>query len=254
MSVIPYTVLSIIGLGLLLAGVVSPVWLVATFIGWTLIAGLGMSVGYHKIFSHKTIKDIPRWKENILLFLGALSGQGSSIAWTAIHRKHHRFADTEKDIHSPVHGKWYAFVGWTKNITAEKRIVEGKYAADLMRKPNHVWVHKHHIKIFWAVPLILAVFSWQLALFLVVIPATLSMTGDHLVNVFCHSKNKLSYRNYSTNDNSRNHPLLGYLTWGLGLHNNHHHDPRQFNFAGDLKKKKYEIDPSMIFYPFVKQK
>lgn len=33
------------------------------------------------------------------------------------------------------------------------------------------------------------------------------------------------YRNYATPDDSRNNPLIGFITAGEGWHNNHHADP-----------------------------
>jgi fatty-acid desaturase len=33
------------------------------------------------------------------------------------------------------------------------------------------------------------------------------------------------YRTHDTPDNSRNNPLVAFLAWGEGWHNNHHADP-----------------------------
>jgi fatty-acid desaturase len=91
------------------------------------------------------LTSLPRWKENIILFLAVFAGQGSSIFWVAIHRGyHHPHADTERDLHSPkVHGIWHAFAGWFKEMTENNPVVNPKYAVDLMRKSNHVWFHNY---------------------------------------------------------------------------------------------------------------
>ena len=125
-SVIPYIILGSITIWLLSVDVIPLTYLWFTLIGWTLIAGLGVSVGYHKIFSHGAIKNLPVWKENVLLFLGTLSGQGSAITWAAIHYNHHKYSDTPRDLHSPVNGKWNAFFGWTLKITKNNNVVDGK--------------------------------------------------------------------------------------------------------------------------------
>jgi stearoyl-CoA desaturase (delta-9 desaturase) len=43
------------------------------------------------------------------------------------------------------------------------------------------------------------------------------------VNSLAHA---YGYRNYETNDNSRNNWIIGLATNGEGWHNNHHADPR----------------------------
>ena len=38
------------------------------------------------------------------------------------------------------------------------------------------------------------------------------------------------YRNFETTDQSKNNFILGYLAWGEGWHNNHHHNQKKFHF------------------------
>ena len=161
---VPGVVLGMLTIILLATGVISPYYLIATFVGWVLVCGLGIAVGYHRVFSHRT-HQLPVWKENIILFLATFAGQGASIFWVALHRGyHHRHSDTSLDPHSPVHGWWNAFVGWEMKVTEANNTVNFKYAVDLLRKPNHVWFHKHSLRILWGVPLLVALFDWRLAL------------------------------------------------------------------------------------------
>ena len=80
------------------------------------------------------------------------------------------------------------------------------------------------------------------------IPAALSYHQEAFVNSVCHL-GKFGYRSYDTKDNSTNIAILSWLTWGQSLHNNHHYDIRQYNFAN-----KNEYDPSTIFLPFIEEK
>ena len=99
---IPMTILAFVTVGLLIAGVISPYYLIGSFIMWILVCGLGIACGYHRVFSHHTHK-LPTWKENIILFFAVFAGQGSSVWWVAVHRGlHHRYADKVQDIHRPV--------------------------------------------------------------------------------------------------------------------------------------------------------
>jgi stearoyl-CoA desaturase (delta-9 desaturase) len=245
---LPAMILGSITIVLLITGIIPVYYLIYTFAMWILVCGLGIAVGYHRVFSHKT-HNLPQWKENILLFFGTFAGQGASIFWVALHRGyHHSHSDTIKDIHSPVvYGKYQAFVGWYHKITESTNIINIKYAVDLLRKSNHLWFHKHHLKILWIVPLLIALVDWKLSLTAFWLVTMIGSIQDNLVNVFGHTKGLIGYRNFQTNDNSYNNTLLGYLAWGQGWHNNHHYDPKSFDFGKNISGKKWEIDPCLMF-------
>lgn len=252
-SFVPMISLGILTIVLLITGVI-PLWyLILSFIGWVGIAGLGVAVGYHRIFSHNTHPNLPRWKENIILFLGTLSGQGSSLSWAAIHRGyHHKYSDTAQDLHSPIHGKFYAFFTWATKITPNNVGFNMKYASNLIKKSNHIWFHNNQFKILWGMPLLVALVDWKLSLILFCLPSTISLLQDNLINVLGHVKGYIGYRNFETNDNSQNNPILGYIGWGQGWHNNHHYDPKSYDFGTAISGKWWEFDPCKIFLPFLK--
>lgn len=252
-SFLPFMLMTFMTIGLLIAGLIPTTYLWASFVGWVLISGLGVSTGYHRVFCHRT-HDLPVWKENIILACAALGGQGSSITWTAIHRGyHHRYSDTEKDLHSPIHGWYHAFFGWTLRITEASNVINMKHAIDLLRKPNHVWFHRHQLKIQWLVPLALSLFDWRLGLMLCVLPTGISIMQDNLINVLAHQKSLIGYRMFDTKDNSYNNVLLGLFGWGQGWHHGHHHMPMKFNPGSAVSGNWWEIDMCCIFLPFLGQ-
>jgi stearoyl-CoA desaturase (delta-9 desaturase) len=247
-----------IGLGittiiLLCTGVIAPHYLWATLVGWILVCGLGIAVGYHRVFSHRT-HQLPPWKENVIQFLAVFAGQGASIFWVALHRGyHHRLSDHAGDIHSPtVYGVYQAFVGWQRDITESTNTVSMKYAVDLLRKPNHVWFHKHHLKILWLVPITIALIDWQLALCGFWLVTMIGVLQDNTINVLGHLKAGIGYRNFDTDDNSQNNIILGYLGWGQGWHNNHHHAPASYDFGSGVSGRWWEWDPCRIFLPLLR--
>lgn len=250
---VPAMILGPLTIYLLFTGVIPLYYLWATFVMWILVCGLGIAVGYHRVFSHRTHK-VATWKENIMLFFGIFAGQGSSIFWAALHRGyHHPHSDTDIDIHSPVvHGRLHAFVGWFLTITESNNPVSIKYAIDLLKKPNHVWFHKNSLRILWGVPLLVALVDWKLALTGFWLVTMIGSTQDNLVNVFGHSKGIIGYRNFDTRDNSHNNLFLGYFAWGQGWHNNHHHKAGSFDFGSGVSGKWWEWDPSRIFTFFLK--
>lgn len=250
---VPGILLGSVTIYLLITNVIPYWYLFFTFVMWILTCGLGIAVGYHRIFSHKTY-ELPRWKENIILFFATFAGQGASIFWVALHRGyHHPHADTEKDIHSPIiYGSYQSFVGWYNKITETTNTINIKYAVDLLRKSNHVWFHKNHLKILWGVPLLISFLDWKLSLTAFCLVTFIGSLQDNLVNVFGHKKGVIGYRNFNTKDNSHNNLLLGYLTWGQGWHNNHHYNPKSFDFGKSISNKWWEWDPCNVFKLFLK--
>jgi stearoyl-CoA desaturase (delta-9 desaturase) len=216
-----------------------------TFVFWILLSGLGIAVGFHRIYSHRCY-DLKPWLDNFILLCGTLACQSSSLTWVATHiGYHHPHSDTEKDLHSPTKGIWHAFMGWT--FLVNQYSVNHKYAVRLMRNPMHMFFHKNYFRIVWGFFfLFVLVFGWKAAIYGYAIAATISILQDNLVNVMGHMP-KLGYRNFDTRDRSSNFPPLGYLAWGQGWHNNHHQYPGRFNFG----IKWWELDLCRIFIPLL---
>lgn len=224
-------------------------WLWSTFAGWVLFSGFGVAVGFHRILSHKALP-VSDFTKKVLTILGSFGCQGSAIFWTAVHRGyHHPYSDQEKDWHSPIHGYWNAFMGW--QVKLEPQDINLKYSIDLLRDPFQAWVHKHYNKIIWLTVLVVALFSWKLALYGFIIPMTLAQHQENLVDLFCHVR-WAGYRNFETKDNSSNNFLLGLFGWGQGWHNNHHQDPKSFDFGTQVSGKWWEFDPCRLLKPLLR--
>jgi len=243
--VVPMFILGITGVSTIIV-IGAYHWLILTFIFWVLLSGLGIATGFHRIYSHRCYNPNP-WLDNVLLVLGTFACQCSSITWVATHiGYHHPHADKEKDPHTPIKGIWHAFMGWTFYVNAST--VNHKYAVRLLRKSNHIFFHKHYFRIIWITLLVSVIaLGWKPILFGYCIAAMISILQDNLVNVLGHYP-KLGYRNFDTPDISSNFPLLGYLGWGQGWHNNHHKYPNWFNFG----VKWWEYDPCRLFIPLLK--
>lgn len=247
-----YLPVHLLGIAAIIAAFfVNPHWFIFTLLGYTLFAGFGISVGHHRLFAHKSFETY-RFIEIILLFLGIFGGEGSSISWVAIHSGlHHPFADTPKDIHSPVNGKLNAFGAWMNKVKPDT--ISLRYAAKLLKDPIHVHVHKHYNKYFWLPIIISALINWHITLFFFGLPILLSIYKENFVNLFGHIESKFNYKNFDTKDNSQNNIILGLLTWGDGFHNNHHANPREYDFGLGRKHHWYEFDPSTILVNLVKK-
>ena len=248
-----YLPIHVLGIAAVIASIfVNPSWLLLTLVGYILFAGCGISVGHHRLFAHKSFETY-RFVEIMLLFLGVFGGEGSSISWVAIHSGlHHPFADTTKDIHSPVNGKLNAFGAWMNKVKPDT--ISLRYAAKLLKDPLHIHVHKHYNKYFWIPIVVAGLINWHIALFFFGLPILMSIYKENFVNLFCHIDTKIGYKNFQTKDNSNNNVILGYLCFGDAFHNNHHAQPREYDFGLGRKYHWYEIDPSAFIITLVKKR
>jgi stearoyl-CoA desaturase (delta-9 desaturase) len=92
--------------------------------GFYLLSGLGVTVGFHRYFTHRAFR-ANRALRNGLAIAGSLALQGDVITWVADHRRHHAYADKEGDPHSPwlfgntpralARGFGHAHMGWLFN-------------------------------------------------------------------------------------------------------------------------------------------
>ena len=77
-----------------------------------LINGLGISIGYHRLLSHRSFKTTGLIKR-ALTFIGLMAAQGPPVVWAYIHRcLHHPYADKQLDPHSPLAGNLSSYIGW----------------------------------------------------------------------------------------------------------------------------------------------
>jgi stearoyl-CoA desaturase (Delta-9 desaturase) len=109
-----------------------------------LVAGFGISVGFHRLFTHHSFT-ANRPLKFILAAAGSMAFEGSVTSWVANHRRHHMFSDQPGDPHSPhrygsgalaqLKGFGYAHIGWlfTPDVTSKTR-----FAPDLLRDDDIV--------------------------------------------------------------------------------------------------------------------
>ena len=188
---------------------------------------------YHRYFSHKAFST-SRPMQFLFAVLGAASVQRGPLWWAAHHRHHHRFADTEHDIHSPRHGFWRSHMGWF--LTPRSFATNHAAIKDLTSFPELRLLDRFDI----LVPALLAVALYAVGSWLGSRHPALGTDGPQLLVwgffistiVLFHvtvTINSLAHRwgtrRFATNDDSRNNFLLALLTFGEGWHNNHHHFP-----------------------------
>jgi len=201
------------------------------------LVALGVTVGYHRMLTHRSFRPHPVVKF-IFLVLGSMSFEGAALQWAATHVRHHADSDKEGDPHSPVEGFFHAHVGWLfKDRNADPNV----YCKNLVEDKMVVFVSRTFL--LWAVlslAIPFAIGGWQGLLWAGLVRMFLNHHVTWSVNSVCHSFGK---REFQTNDASRNEWVVGMLAFGEGWHNNHHAFPRsafhglhwwQFDFSGYL--------------------
>ncbi|MFM7808351.1 MAG: acyl-CoA desaturase [Planctomycetota bacterium] len=215
-------------------------WQLSIVILMYLLSGLGVTLGYHRLFTHGSFK-AARPVEAALGVMAGMAAEGPLLWWVATHRKHHQHSDREHDPHSPhaalpENAGWmdrvrcfaHAHVGW---LIADHHVDIGRYAPDLAadRMLNRIsklfplWV-----VLGLALP---AALGWlvegprgALLGFLWGGLARIALL-HHItwsINSVCHVWGSKPYR---SGDESRNNAIMGLLGFGEGWHNNHHAFP-----------------------------
>jgi len=207
-------------------------WLTVSFFTYVFVCMLGVNIGYHRLLSHRSF-ETHKPIEYLLSVLGVLTIIGSPMAWTAVHRQHHRAAETNRDPHSPyVLGKFNAWVGFWNYAILDLKLVR-----DMRRSKFQKFLHNYYIEIIAIYVLILALINPLLVVFVFAIPACLSLFTTSAVIVIAH------YHGYKTyelkHDQARNSWITHLLSLGEGWHNNHHAKPYQWCQG----EKWWEFDP-----------
>jgi stearoyl-CoA desaturase (delta-9 desaturase) len=202
--------------------------------------GLGVTIGFHRLFTHRSFKTSPALRA-LFAVLGSAAIEGPVISWVADHRKHHAFSDRHGDPHSPhvghgsgwrgaLRGLAHAHVGWL--FVHTQRGSRERYAPDLLADPVVAFVDRTFV--VWALGGLAVAFALGAAIggslragltgllwggavrMLVLHHATYS------INSLCHFFGR---RDYATEDHSRNLAWLALPTLGEAWHNNHHAFP-----------------------------
>ncbi len=197
-----------------------PTWsLVTLAVGSYLLRMWAITAGYHRYFSHHAFRT-SRAFQFVLALVGATAMQQGPLWWASWHRRHHKFADTPDDPHSPVvSGFWHAHVGWVFDGRHDGADLSN--VRDLTRFPELRFLDRHSylpLLAYAAGCFALAGMAGVVWGFVVSTIAVAHATFS--INSLAHVWGS---RRWNTPDHSRNNAALAVLTLGEGWHNNHHH-------------------------------
>lgn len=208
-------------------------------LGMITVTGLGITVGYHRLFTHRSFQTYEPLQFAIAV-CGSMAVEGPLMRWVATHRRHHQCSDVRGDPHSPhlhgiegprgvMAGLWHAHTGW---LLARSEPNMARYAGDL-KKSSMLRLVSRLFPLWVVLGLLLPAVAcglvagtWTDALLglfwggLVRIFLVHHITWS--INSICHC---FGSQPFDSGDQSRNNVAMGILGFGEGWHNNHHAFP-----------------------------
>jgi fatty-acid desaturase len=208
----------------------SPLWISVLF--WFLYGCLGISIGFHRLLSHKAFEAHPLGYY-VTSVLGSLATGGSPISWVGAHRLHHTYPDQPQDPHSL---KNQSFLHIYLHLWSPF-LIKRKHIRELVKDPFQVFLHRYYFHLLLLFAATLYLISPYVGIFCYSVPAVMAFHAFGMINTFGHGH---GYRTYPTEDSSSNSWVANLLTWGEGWHNNHHKYPNKYRIG----LRHFEIDIS----------
>ncbi|MFV0415804.1 MAG: fatty acid desaturase, partial [Chthoniobacterales bacterium] len=206
--------------------------------------GFSITLGYHRLFSHRTFQARLPVRLFTLLF-GAAAFEGSALGWSADHRRHHKHVDHDEDPYDINKGFFHAHIGWL--LFRHSPDTPLTWVRDLQKDRLAVWQHDHYVPIailmgFGLPPLIgYAVGGAVGALGAFLIAGVARIVFVHhmtfFINSLCHW---IGSRPYSINCSARDSALMAVFTFGEGYHNYHHEF--QYDYRNGIQP--WHFDPT----------
>jgi stearoyl-CoA desaturase (delta-9 desaturase) len=216
-------------------------WLdVGLAVGFYFFSLLGVTVGYHRYFTHGSFKAV-RALRLALAAVGGMAIQGPVVQWVADHRRHHAFSDREGDPHSPwrygddtralAKGMFHAHLGW---LFDRRQTNAERYAPDLLKDKGLIVTSR--LFSFWAflsfaLPTVIGgvvtqswTGAWSAFFWAGLVRVALLHHVTWSINSVCHVVGNRPFVSPGR-DRATNFWPLAILSAGESWHNLHHADP-----------------------------
>src|SRR5579862_2939573 len=215
-SSLPFLLFHLVPLFAILTGVT---WkAMAIFVTLYSVRMFAITAGYHRYFAHRSYR-VSRPVQFLFGLVGITAAQKGPLWWASHHRAHHRYSDTEQDVHSPQKGFWWSHVGWILSRRYKK--ADLSLVRDLSSFPELRFLERYNAVSPWILGAgAFLIGGWSGLVFGFFGSTVVLWHATFTINSLSHT---FGTRRFATSDTSRNNPLLAMLTFGEGWHNNHHH-------------------------------
>lgn len=217
---------------------------VGLFFAMLALTGFSVTLGYHRLFSHRTFQ--ATWLVRLFtLVFGAGAFENSVLMWASEHRRHHKHVDHDEDPYCISKGFFHAHIGWL--LFKLDPVPPYDNVPDLLKDKLICWQHRNvqtiAVLVSFGLPGLLG-FLWNgwpgaLGAFLIAGVARIVVLQHctFLINSACHT---LGRQPYSTKCSARDSFLLAIFTGGEGYHNYHHEF--QYDYRNGVKP--WQFDPT----------
>ena len=194
----------------------------AGVIAWAL-TGLGITVGYHRLFAHRAYK-AHKLVRFALAVCGAAAIENSAVAWCSDHRYHHSDTDTDGDPYNAKRGFWYSHIGWIFFEGSRGDAYDN--VPDLHADPILAWQHRNYLTIAVLANVLFVVVSGLLLgnmLGMVIIAGLLRLVlVQHMTFLINSAAHVWGTQPWSKTTTSKDNWFISLFTFGEGYHNYHH--------------------------------
>ncbi|XP_075545526.1 acyl-CoA Delta-9 desaturase-like isoform X3 [Dermacentor variabilis] len=223
--------------GLYLAVTRKVMWQTAIFsFVWGICAGLGVTAGAHRLWSHRAYK--ARFPLRVVLMIfNCMACQNDLYEWTRDHRVHHKFSESNADPHNVNRGFFFAHVGWLMCKKHPDVMRKGKAVdcSDLLKDPVIRFQKAYYVPLttffcFYlssVLPHHLFGESYLVGFFVAtMLRYVISLNFTWLVNSAAHLWGN---RPYDKNISPAENRFVSWAAIGEGFHNYHHTFPWDYS-------------------------
>ena len=216
---------------------------IAAFLIFYTITGLGLTLGYHRLFAHRSF-EAPLWLEHMIAICGYLAIQRGPIFWVAMHRLHHRYSDIPgRDPHTPREGFLHVHFGWHQRRRRDvwETEIYRKLTPDLLHDRLYLFLDNEGRDYLTYLGILSGSFVvggltgalqtpglpfdlYNAVCFLVWVGLLNRVAVLHafgFINSVCHQVGTRPFETHGE-DTSVNNVIVALIMFGEGWHNNHH--------------------------------
>ncbi|XP_052041173.1 stearoyl-CoA desaturase 4 isoform X1 [Apodemus sylvaticus] len=210
-------------------------WLFGIF--YNVVAGLGITAGAHRLWSHRTYK--ARLPLRIfLIILNTMAFQNDVYEWARDHRAHHKFSETHADPHNSRRGFFFSHMGWLL-VRKHPAVKEkgGKLDMSDLKAEKLVMFQRRYYKLavtlIFILPTLVPWYFWgetfRHSLYITTfLRHGILLNFTWLVNSAAHL---YGHRPYDRGIGARENPLVSMASLGEGFHNYHHTFPYDYSVS-----------------------
>ncbi|RWS15997.1 stearoyl-CoA desaturase-like protein, partial [Dinothrombium tinctorium] len=216
------------------------------------IAGLGVTTGAHRLWTHRSYEaTLPL--RIFLCMCHTMAGQNDLYTWVRDHRLHHKFSETDADPHNSLRGMFFAHVGWLLTRKHPDVMIKGRTIdmSDVINDPVVRFQRRFYVPLYIFFRFFIPTYLPMRYMNATFSQAFIGLFGTYLGSLHCTwFVNSLAHwwgtKEYNVKIKPRNNFFVSYITLGEGFHNFHHTFPWDYTIGEFV----WQFNPGQKFIEF----